>query len=151
MTVEQAWYRRRPEMRNESGAYEPRDTRASLTMGTLSLVAPLVLPTLLKPFTPGRGRWGKAVITVAVAVAAAPVVADRSVARNAANQATPPLGEGARSDVSTDPRADIDRGSAPVGLRGCRRNSRCWRRSRSGGQSAVDDTNVLVTTRSLYR
>jgi sterol desaturase/sphingolipid hydroxylase (fatty acid hydroxylase superfamily) len=120
MAVEQAWYRRRPEMRNESGAYEPRDTKASLSMGTLSLVAPLVLPTLLKPFTPGRGRWGKATLGVAVAATSATVVADRYVARNAANQATPPLGEGARSDVSTDPRADVDRGSAPVGVRRAR-------------------------------
>ena len=45
-----------------AGDYERRDTRASLTMGTLSLLAPLVVPRLLRPVHPGpgplrQGRW----------------------------------------------------------------------------------------------
>ena len=31
-------------------------------MGTVSLVAPLVMPRLLRPLTPGRGRWGRATV-----------------------------------------------------------------------------------------
>ena len=42
--------------------YERRDTVASLSMGLGSLVAPLVLPRLLRPLTPGRGRYGKALL-----------------------------------------------------------------------------------------
>jgi hypothetical protein len=47
--------RRRSAMRGPTnGDYEWRDTLASLTMGTASLVAPLVVPRLLKPFGIGR-------------------------------------------------------------------------------------------------
>ena len=54
------------------GTYERRDTAASLTMGTLSTIAPLVLPRLLRPITPGRGRYATHVIgATAVAAAAA--------------------------------------------------------------------------------
>ena len=67
-----------------AGAYERRDTIASLSMGTLSVVAPLVIPPLLRPLTPGRGRAGRALVGVALGAGAAAFVADRVVARDGA-------------------------------------------------------------------
>ena len=59
------------------GTYERRDTAASLTMGTLSTIAPLVLPRLLRPITPGRGRYATHVIGATAVAAAAATLADR--------------------------------------------------------------------------
>jgi hypothetical protein len=57
MALEYLWLRRRAARRGASpGDYERRDTIASLTMGVVSLLAPIVGPKLLRPFTPGRGR-----------------------------------------------------------------------------------------------
>ena len=81
MAAERSWYRRRPERAAMAGAYERRDTIASLSMGTLSVVAPLVIPPLLRPLTPGRGRAGRALVGVALGAGAAAFVADRVVAR----------------------------------------------------------------------
>ncbi len=65
-----------------AGDYERRDTLASLAMGNLSLLAPFVVPPLLRPITPGRGRFAKAAIGVSAAAivvtTAADVVARRS-------------------------------------------------------------------------
>jgi sterol desaturase/sphingolipid hydroxylase (fatty acid hydroxylase superfamily) len=83
MAVEYLWLRRRAATRGRTaGDYERRDTVASLAMGVGSLVAPLVVPRLLRPFTPGRGRYGKALVTAALGAAAATTVAD-IVARRA--------------------------------------------------------------------
>ncbi len=65
-----------------AGDYEKRDTVASLTMGVISLAAPLVAPRLLRPLTPGRGRFGKAVVGVALGAAAVTTAGDY-VARRA--------------------------------------------------------------------
>jgi sterol desaturase/sphingolipid hydroxylase (fatty acid hydroxylase superfamily) len=56
--------------------YERRDTIASLTMGVASLVVPLVVPKLLKPITPGKGRFGKALVATAATAVAVTTVAD---------------------------------------------------------------------------
>jgi sterol desaturase/sphingolipid hydroxylase (fatty acid hydroxylase superfamily) len=45
-------------------------------MGFASLLAPLVVPKLLRPFTPGRGRLGKAVVATAVGAVALTSAAD---------------------------------------------------------------------------
>ena len=77
MAGEYLWLRRRAAQRGPSaGDYEKRDTLASLAMGVGSLVAPLVGPRLLRPFTPGRGRYGKAVVVGALVAAAATTAAD---------------------------------------------------------------------------
>jgi sterol desaturase/sphingolipid hydroxylase (fatty acid hydroxylase superfamily) len=60
--------------------YEKRDTIASLTMGVASLVVPFVVPKLLKPFTPGRGKYGNALVATAVGAVAVTTIAD-AVAR----------------------------------------------------------------------
>ncbi|MCU1351436.1 MAG: Alkylglycerol monooxygenase, partial [Acidimicrobiales bacterium] len=59
-----------------SGDYERRDTIASLAMGTASLLAPIVVPKLLGPITPGKGRYGKVLVATALGAAAAATVAD---------------------------------------------------------------------------
>jgi sterol desaturase/sphingolipid hydroxylase (fatty acid hydroxylase superfamily) len=77
MAVEYLWLRRQATSRGPiAGDYERRDTVASLAMGAGSLVAPLVVPKLLRPFTPGRGRYGRAMVAGALGAAAATTVAD---------------------------------------------------------------------------
>ncbi len=77
MAAEHLWLRRRAAARSASaGDYERRDTIASLGMGVGSLAAPLVMPKLLRPFTLGRGRWGKAVVGVAAGAALVTTAAD---------------------------------------------------------------------------
>jgi sterol desaturase/sphingolipid hydroxylase (fatty acid hydroxylase superfamily) len=66
-----------------AGTYGRRDTRASLTMGTLSLLAPLVVPRLLRPVTPGKGRYAKVLVGAAAAAAIATTAADAIVRRSA--------------------------------------------------------------------
>jgi sterol desaturase/sphingolipid hydroxylase (fatty acid hydroxylase superfamily) len=72
--------RRAAEQGPSRGDYEPRDTRASLAMGVGSLVAPLVIPRLLRHVTPGKGRFAKALLATAVGAVAVTTVAD-AVAR----------------------------------------------------------------------
>ena len=80
MAAEARWLRRRG-TGPAPGNYEPRDTRSSLLMGTLSLVAPLVAPKILRPLTPGRGRLGRAVLLGALGAAVATAIADVVVRR----------------------------------------------------------------------
>jgi len=89
MAAEYLWLRRRAATSGPTaGDYERRDTVASLVMGVGSLLAPLVVPKVLGPFTPGRGRFGKALVGAALGAAAVTTVAD-VVARRAG---TPDLG-----------------------------------------------------------
>ncbi|MGO9198310.1 MAG: sterol desaturase family protein [Acidimicrobiales bacterium] len=60
-----------------SGAYERQDTIASLTMGVGSLILPLAVPRLLRPVTPGRGKYGKALVLTAAGAAALTTLADQ--------------------------------------------------------------------------
>ena len=77
MAAEHLWLRRRAAARGGgAGDYERRDTIASLSMGVGSLVVPLIMPKLLRPFTLGRGRWGKAVVGVAAGAAVVTTGAD---------------------------------------------------------------------------
>jgi len=73
------WYLRRRAKRRGAPApsdYERRDTIASLAMGVGSLLAPIVMPKLVKPLTPGKGRCGKALVATAVGAAAVTTIAD---------------------------------------------------------------------------
>ncbi len=56
--------------------YERRDTITSLTMGTLSLFAPVVASKVLGPFVPGKGRYGKVLVGTALGAAAVTTAAD---------------------------------------------------------------------------
>jgi sterol desaturase/sphingolipid hydroxylase (fatty acid hydroxylase superfamily) len=72
------------------GTYERRDTIASLTMGTASLFAPMVIGKVLRPVTPGKGRYAKALVITAGGAALVATVAD-VIARNGGG-ALPPAG-----------------------------------------------------------
>jgi sterol desaturase/sphingolipid hydroxylase (fatty acid hydroxylase superfamily) len=83
MGAEREWLKRRAEREGPTAAdYERHDTITSLSMGVASLLAPMVTGKLLAPFTPGKGRYGKALVATAASAIAATVVADR-VARRA--------------------------------------------------------------------
>src|ERR1700722_2249877 len=85
MAGEYFWLRRRAARNGPTaGDYEKRDTLASLAMGEASLVGPLV-----GPFTPGRGRYGKAVVVGALGAAATTTVADMVTRQMAAAQREP--------------------------------------------------------------
>lgn len=82
MGAEYLWLRRQARTRPPTaGDYERRDTLASLAMGVGSLVAPLVGPRILRPFTPGRGRYGRVVVAGALVAAAVTTAADHVVRR----------------------------------------------------------------------
>ncbi|HEY5108101.1 MAG TPA: sterol desaturase family protein [Acidimicrobiales bacterium] len=87
-----------------AGDYETKDTLASLAMGSLSLLAPFVVPRLLRPVTRGKGRFAKALVGAAVGAAAVTTVADvlarRAEGRTPAGE--PPCGD-AESPVDDDP------------------------------------------------
>jgi sterol desaturase/sphingolipid hydroxylase (fatty acid hydroxylase superfamily) len=83
MGAEHEWLKRRAEREGPSAAdYERRDTITSLSMGVASLLAPIVMGRLLAPLTPGKGKYGKALVATAASAIAATVLADR-VARRA--------------------------------------------------------------------
>jgi len=93
------WKRRRRLARGAAptaGDYEKRDTFASLAMGSLSLLSPFVMPWLLRPITPGRGRFAKAAIGVAAAAVAVTTAADVLARRAERDEAC-----GTTSDPST--------------------------------------------------
>ena len=78
MGAEHAWLRRRAQTEGRSAAdYTPNDTFASLAMGVASLVVPLAAERLLRPFVPGKGKFGKTLVATAVVAAAVTTVADR--------------------------------------------------------------------------
>src|SRR5262245_17923070 len=73
------WYLKRRARRRGAPApsdFEKRDTIASLAMGVGSLVIPMLAPKVLKPFTPGKGKYGKALVAAAVGAAAVTTIAD---------------------------------------------------------------------------
>jgi len=73
------WLQRRRHTRGDAptaGDYETRDTLASLAMGQISLLAPFVVPRLLRPVTRGKGRFAKALVGAAVGAAVVTTVAD---------------------------------------------------------------------------
>ena len=96
IAAEQWWARRRVRAQRHDGAraatgdfnveetpkrriagFETPDTLTSLAMGALSLVAPLVVPKVLAPITPGVGRHATKLVGVAAALAVTATVADR--------------------------------------------------------------------------
>lgn len=78
MGAEFWWQRRRLARGGDPGPgdYELQDTIASLTMGVGSLVAPFLAKAVLDPLTPGRGRFGRALLGAAALGAVVTTVAD---------------------------------------------------------------------------
>ena len=95
MGAEYAWQRRHPAPAGQprTGDYELKDTLASLTMGVGSLIAPYAVKRLITPLTPGRGRFGKALVGVGLAAAAVTTLGDILAARRAAGGRLPEAGE----------------------------------------------------------
>ena len=143
MAAESLWIRRQPARRGTAGDYELHDTLTSLAMGVGSLLAPLVVPKLLGPFTPGRGRYGKRVVMVAVGAAAVTTAAD-IVARRLReydNGGAPVAADTLESGEGTDQGSSVKR-------RGRRRAlARSARKVASvGGVVAVAVGGIAVTT-----
>ena len=91
MGAEYLWLKRTAAERGLTpGDYERSDTIASLTMGTASLVAPLIMAKVLNPITPGKGRYGKALVGLAIAAAVVTTAADVMARKN--NGPLPPAG-----------------------------------------------------------
>ena len=136
MGAEYRWLRRHRAERGPTPAdYERRDTVASLTMGVGSLLAPLVLPRLLKPITPGKGRFAAALVAAAAGAAVLTTVADRVGRGEDADPASGEAGDG------VSPRRGPARGG------GRRRRARLARRvARYGGVAAVVAGGVAITT-----
>jgi sterol desaturase/sphingolipid hydroxylase (fatty acid hydroxylase superfamily) len=152
MAAEYFWLRRRAATKGPSaGDYERRDTLASLAMGVGSLLAPLVGPKLLAPFTPGRGRYGKALVVGALGAAAATTVADIVVRRTSGgdlNDATithaPPRLEPTIADAPTGITGTTTATGDRTRRRGVARAAR--RVSSVGGATAVVAGGVALTT-----
>ena len=80
----------RAQLRGPSPAdYTPEDTRASLTMGVLSLVAPFGAAALARLLLPGKGRFPRVLLRTAAVATVATTVADRVAAWNQEAQASP--------------------------------------------------------------
>jgi sterol desaturase/sphingolipid hydroxylase (fatty acid hydroxylase superfamily) len=138
MGAERWWLRRRAAQHGPTPAdYERRDTIASLSMGVGSLLAPFVVPKVFGPLTPGKGRFGKALVITAAGAAALTTVADvvtrRLPTEEVAGEAAPTRSHGA------DPGTARDRRRARV--------ARAARRVASiGGVTAVVTGGVALTT-----
>jgi len=120
-----------------AGDYETRDTLASLAMGQLSLLAPLVVPRLLRPVTRGKGRFAKALVGAAVAAAVVTTVAD-AMARRAERAERPTEGPGPTGP--TDAGAPDPVSAAPGPPSAARRVAAV------GGVAAVAAGGLAVTT-----
>jgi sterol desaturase/sphingolipid hydroxylase (fatty acid hydroxylase superfamily) len=87
MGAEHAYLKRQARDRPPvAGDYTRDDTLASLAMGVGSLLAPLTLKKLVEPVTPGKGRYGKALVIGALGAAVATTVADAVARRQEAGE-----------------------------------------------------------------
>jgi sterol desaturase/sphingolipid hydroxylase (fatty acid hydroxylase superfamily) len=129
MAYESWWLKRRAETDGPSPVdYERNDTIASLTMGTGSLVIPLLTSRFSRNFELGRGRWATPLLTLGLAAAAATAVAD-AVARSSEREA------GSLEPVAPVD-ADEDRPVAVAPTDGRAATLNRWAR-RIGGSTAV--------------
>jgi sterol desaturase/sphingolipid hydroxylase (fatty acid hydroxylase superfamily) len=135
MEVERRFLRRRAAVEGPSSAdYTRDDTQASLTMGVASLVVPLAAHLLVQHVVPGKGRFGKALVTTAVGAAVATTVADLV--------AGPPA-------VAEDPRDHVAAGPEPRRGRWRRRADRVRRVTGPVAVGAgVVATSAWVTSRT---
>jgi sterol desaturase/sphingolipid hydroxylase (fatty acid hydroxylase superfamily) len=139
--------RRRATEGPAAGDYERRDTLASLSMGVASLVTPLVMPKLLGPVTPGKGRWGKASVAAAVGGAVVVTAADL-VARRAEVAASEPgtLPAPSASSGATVPAEVVEAADDPGGAAPQSRAARLGRAARRiAGTAAVTTVAAGVT------
>ena len=77
MGAEHLWLRAHRAERGPTAAdYERNDTVTSLAMGVGSLLAPVLVPKLIGSITPGKGKYGKALVITAATAVAATTIAD---------------------------------------------------------------------------
>lgn len=89
MAIEHQVLKRRAASRGPSaGDYEARDTRASLAMGVLSVVAGTVGPSIIAAFGPRTARYRKALVATAAGAVVTTLIADR-LARDPGPDASP--------------------------------------------------------------
>lgn len=114
MGAEHAWQRRRPAATGQPrpGDYELGDTIASLSMGVGSLLAPLVAKKVIDPLTPGRGRWGRALLGTALLSGVATTVIDILRRRQESGGRLPDAGTLPVSDPPATALANIGGGAA---------------------------------------
>ena len=137
MGAEYLWLRNQADKRGPTPAdYERRDTVTSLTMGVGSLVAPMLVPKLFGPITPGKGKYGKALVATAAAAVVVTTVADIV----------------ARFEASDELDAPADSGSGPDAQRPAARRrrvgaARAARRVASiGGVAAIAAGGIAITS-----
>jgi sterol desaturase/sphingolipid hydroxylase (fatty acid hydroxylase superfamily) len=97
------WYLKRRARKRGAPApsdFEQRDTIASLAMGVGSLIVPMLAPKVLKPFTPGKGKYGKVLVAAAVGAAAVTTIADWYARRAEAEAAAAVDGAEAREPTA---------------------------------------------------
>jgi sterol desaturase/sphingolipid hydroxylase (fatty acid hydroxylase superfamily) len=83
MGIEHKVLQRRAARQGPSGGdYERRDTLTSLAMGVGSLTIPLLMGRVLRPVTPGRGRYAKVIVGLGVGAAAVTTAADVVIRRS---------------------------------------------------------------------
>jgi len=150
MGVEAAWLRRRAEQQGPSAAdYERRDTLASLAMGVGSALVPLVIPKLLDPITPGKGKYGKALIAAAVGAVAVTTIADFVARRDEAQIKDEDEEEGEEevADQDATGRDATDRTTPTLSRTERRRRARLARQVASvAGVASVVAGGVAITT-----
>jgi len=115
-----------------AGDYEKRDTLASLAMGSLSLLAPFVMPRLLRPVTRGNGRFARSLVGAALGAAAVTTAADL-LARRSERRAPP----GQPQQRQTTSRGNSDQAPAPSTAR---------KVASVGGVAAIAAGGVALTT-----
>ena len=127
MAAERHWYAKRPERQDAAGSYERRDTRTSLAMGDLSVIAPMLLPALLAPLA--RRKVARVVLAGAAVAATAAAVADRYLGR--------PSSTGSDAgEVEFGPRAaeGIRRVAGPVAVAATGITAASWLASRTNAK-----------------
>lgn len=103
--------------------FERRDTITSLSLGTASLLMPMVWPRLLDPITPGKGRYAKHFVAGALGAVATTTIAD-VVARRLDDETPATTRPNTQVATTDDPRA----GGTRRGLTRLSRLSRTRRR-----------------------
>jgi sterol desaturase/sphingolipid hydroxylase (fatty acid hydroxylase superfamily) len=137
MGAEHLYLRRRAERQGPSAAdYERQDTITSLTMGVASLLAPMVVPKLLGPVVPGKGRYGKALVIGALGAAAVTTIADLMNRARAVDVDDIDAGADATGEPATLEPGPSERASADLAAR----------IAAVGGVAAVVAGGIAITT-----
>src|SRR5687767_6475559 len=76
MDLERRYLQRRDGDEPSAATYTAPDTKTSLTMGTLSLVVPLLTRPVMRRLAPQRSRAGKVILGAGLVAAAATTAAD---------------------------------------------------------------------------